>query len=76
MELPALERELALNLRSMPGENDKLNRETLGRQFNLKSDGAVGLDPGQHQGHLLLHLQGPQLDGVGLPLQLHLQHIQ
>ena len=55
----------------------KLNYETRGWQFiNLtvkntiqpKRDCEEGLDPGQHQGHLLLHLQGPQLDGVELPL--------
>ena len=41
-----------------------------------QSDWEDGLDPGQHQGNLLLHLRGPQLVDVDLVLQLHVDQIQ
>ena len=41
-----------------------------------KSDREYELDPGEHQGHLLLHMQGAQLGGGDLTCQLDLQQNQ
>ena len=67
MERDVLER---ASLVSMPGKKYLNLLWNTWMTIRPKSDREYELDPGEHQGHLLLHMQGAQLGGGDLKLDL------